>query len=1216
MLALLLAGLALCQSAPAPETLPVEPVDSVAWARIEQDALPAWAARAEAASRRVTAREAWFSGERAFDVAWPGLVDTRLTHPAVVRGRLAALQAAATARETERLAELPPLTEEQQTLLTTARDGALDAEDRADALERRLLTRVLALLTAHPEITDPILAPQLAPQRALLAAPVPDDEEAAARHAEQAQRADAAIRRTEDLQRALLLHGLGEPDLPAPDADLASLATGDALVVTRLWMLASHLPDTERARLDAALAAFQSGEVRTEAEADVAAARRELEEAAVAAVEADAAALEADVDERTAELDRLERILAGLPEGHPLVLLRTLERNAARDRKLAAERRLERLRSGQVARSEAAAAAAAKARRQAEEAAEAAEGDAAQLRALVLDRAADASERLQLLTQTIDAKAAAIEARQTAHAERMLEAKAVLAEVRDASPLPGSGPDADKLYTQLRHDIEELAESDVAAGELENLAREQIAEVRVRTADERQELAGIERTYAIADPLDEWSETLDAERELADELLVLARNERREVLRAIREIGALRRDLRPYVSWRQNEIDGSRMPTEILAELRLLEPTVVGAFTNRTSEIVSSPWRLIRDGRLMVDLVSSVFFTILLLAGWFWARGKAAGIASRLAWQVRRVRPDLKPTDLHEMKGPLAVAIRAAIDLGLGYLMVGRLSWISGEIAFLVECWLLLAVYRLFMGTFDVAFVKSPDFRPCLAAMAPATYDLARTTARIVVIWGIARGFTTYIVWGVLGMDATTTFLMTLFNFAGWIAAAALLYVWDPLLRERVRARNQESRAVQFLARDVPWPLRPLAALAMLGFFATTLVVDVTYWLLARDRTGLARVFNVISRYQMEEASPDQRSLSPEKKTELCAPGTVYVKRPGIDEACNESLTGWAREGRRGMVAMIGDRGDGKRTELDRFIDRLDDPELAIVRQRMGELHVEPGDLVRWLCALADVPSTRDTDTLIEHLRGLPRTVFVVEQAHRTFSRTVGGFDAIQTFLYVLNATSDHHFWMVTFHRPAWRYLSSVPSVVDVGVFRSVINLEPFTPVALRELAERRARIAGLTLDYQSLMRANLLGADPRVELQRAIDTFYRLLSDASEGNPRVAMHLFADCLEPSADDPTLVYVQRRRALATDVVAELGVNALFALVALRQQDAMALPEIVDVTNLPESSLRNIVRDLQSRGLVEANGTTLYIPIHLLPLVSRTLRRRHLLNLGG
>ena len=167
----------------------------------------------------------------------------------------------------------------------------------------------------------------------------------------------------------------------------------------------------------------------------------------------------------------------------------------------------------------------------------------------------------------------------------------------------------------------------------------------------------------------------------------------------------------------------------------------------------------------------------------------------------------------------------------------------------------------------------------------------------------------------------------------------------------------------------------------------------------------------------------------------------------------------------------------------------------------------------------------------------------------------------------------------------------------------------------LRELTSRRARAAGLQLEYRTLMHGNLLGADPEVELERSINAFYRLLAEASEGNPRVAMHLFAACLEPG-ERAGMARVLTRKALRTQVATELSVDALFTLTAVRQEDAMTLREIAEVTNLPVHTVRNTVRDLVSRGLVEAAGDLLYIPISELPLVSRTLRRRHLLHLGA
>lgn len=1193
---------------------PASPVDPVAeQALLEQVQVPGWRARAETAERRRAAREAFFAGEQPFAAAFPGLVGARLGNRAAVRGRIADLQAKATAREGERLTPLAVEDEALRASLRTERAAALDAEDAADALLRTLLTRVEAVLTQHPELTDASVDRLLTDERALLTAEPPQEAEARAAFERAVARADAEISLTRSLQRTLILAALdvGEPDEAAGD-----LERDDVLAVSRLWMRRSFLTGEAKAAVDEALQRFTTGPAVVAAREARDAAALEREAASTEPITLNADELERRRVAQAHTVESLSAAVAALPEGHPLRTIRSLELETAQDRLAAAVQQQARLADKEAARSEAAAVAAAKARREAELAAAQATGDLEQTRARILGRSADASERLEALASRVDERSKALEAAEEVHQTQLAADQAELAEVVQASPIPGTGPDADALYARLRREITALSNSPTALGHGLDLALEEIAEVRVRVEDERAEIERIEPFPAIVEPLEEWSRTLDDEAELADELKVLAEHERQSVLRRLYDLSSLRRALRTFVSRSEADVDARRLPEEVVQELRLLEPTIIATVSTRTADIVSSPWRLIRDGRLMLDLLGSLFWTVLLLGAWSWARGKASDVAGRMAWQVRRLRPELRPLDLQNIKPPLAVAVRAAIDLGLGYLMVGLLSWISGEIAFVVECWLLLAVYRFFLGTFEVLVVRSPEYRPSLVTLGAEAYDLARLTTRVLVVWGIARGFTAYVTWGMLGMDSTTTLLMTAFNLTGYALAAWLLYRWDPILRERMRARNQESRVVRFLSAEVPWGiLRPFAALGMLAFFTVSLTVDLTYWLIARDRGGIGRLFNFISRYQMDDDGAAIQSVSPELRQQLVSEGTPasYVKREGLDDSLDAALQGWQREGRRGMVALIGDRGDGKRTEIARFLDRLGESE--VVRHRFTELEFEPGMLVRQLARVAGVEQTDDPDVLIERLAARPKAVFVLEQLHRTFTRTVGGFDGISTLLYVLNATSDHHFWLVSLHRPGWRYLASIPSIVDVGVFRSVVNLEPLDPASLRTLAERRIALTGHTLDYTTLMRSNLLGSDPAVELERSTTTFYRLLADASDGNPRLAMHLFAECLQPVPDSQEL-QVFRRMVLANDVVDNVGVYALFALVALRQQDAMRLSELVSVTNLPESLLRNLVRDLQSRGLITSHGDHLYVPIERLALVTRTLRRRHLLYLGA
>ena len=67
---------------------------------------------------------------------------------------------------------------------------------------------------------------------------------------------------------------------------------------------------------------------------------------------------------------------------------------------------------------------------------------------------------------------------------------------------------------------------------------------------------------------------------------------------------------------------------------------------------------------------------------------------------------------------------------------------------------------------------------------------------------------------------------------------------------------------------------------------------------------------------------------------------------------------------------------------------------------------------------------------------------------------------------------------------------------------------------------------------------------------------------------------------------------------------------------LRLQEQLLETELPEVTNLGEGAVRRTVRDLLVRGYLEQTAAGLRIPTGSLPLVTRTLRRRHFLHLGA
>ena len=87
-------------------------------------------------------------------------------------------------------------------------------------------------------------------------------------------------------------------------------------------------------------------------------------------------------------------------------------------------------------------------------------------------------------------------------------------------------------------------------------------------------------------------------------------------------------------------------------------------------------------------------------------------------------------------------------------------------------------------------------------------------------------------------------------------------------------------------------------------------------------------------------------------------------------------------------------------------------------------------------------------------------------------------------------------------------------------------------------------------------------------------------------------------------------------ALDTGVISGLVEADLFTLVALRTQGALDERELMEVTNMSPSRVRMVVKHLLGRGLLERRDGQVEITLASLPLVTRTLARRHFLQWAG
>lgn len=1188
--------------------LPEDP--AAARAAVVQEVLPELEARAETARRKIAAREAYFRGEVPLAQAFPELADASLDRAAVLAGRLVRLDDRAVARSAARVAPLPDLDGAEHTLRASTA-AALDAEDAADALERRLLLGLRAWLLAHPELSAQGLAPTREALRAELeevtAALTSAPDEARADLARRAAALDEDLRRLAVLQ-ADLLRTATVPDAPPPDPgpDLARL---DAQALYRLELAAPFLSEADRARVAEARRRWIETVRIPALQAELAAAHGQ----GLAVPEGELSALRAAFEAQTEPTARAAAALAWQVAQARAAAHARASRSAGRSGSgVQADRARE--------RAEAAKAAAEAARRDARGSTEVRTAELGSAAARAQQRAAERWER----TRDLEERLAAAQAER---GERLAELTLREADVDRSGALGlGENEEADLLYGELRSFVTALRTHAVDTGRLvggEAAERRQMLDVLDAEREEIATARAAARELAEAPreawdlALDTWEAALAEERRAQDEALALARAERDQTLGVLHDAKALHRDLSSEVSRRVLEADRGELLRDLGHELSLMVPNLVGMARDRLRAIAALPRTVVGDFNWVAQVLRGSVWTLLLAGLWSLGRGRVDRAAAWLLLRLRQWDPRLRPADLAQLRAPAERCLRDTTDLLAGALLVDPVTALVPELGFALRIFLYVVVFRFGLSVFDLLFTT--EHRPALVTVGAATWSLARRSLRWGLLWYLSRRLALYLSVDLLGAYVLGSIVRVGFLLAGLALLIRLLHDWEPTLRARMARLHQGTWLVRALSTEpAHWLLHFLHSLAIGLYFAAAGIYELVNRL-AREREGVGRMLNVVSRYRLGQGDAGTvRPLPPEVARAIAedpvGPGAV-LPRPEVDGPLLSAVKAWHDERRQGLAVLVGDRGDGKRTAIDQLLQGVQGNGFGAppVRVRLKERLTTEREMLDWLAeALGIQPSPATSEAMVEAIALRPPGIVVVEDVQLAFLRVVGGFDALRCLLYVLNASARRHFWLLTVHRPAWRYLSRLSALVNVEVFRSVVEIPPMGERLLRDLTLRRLRSLGYRLDFRALVRTNPFGADPEVEHERTVGVFFRLLAEASAGHPAVALRLLCRCLCLGEEEGVLA-VRMSEALAAGAVAGLSDDDLFTLVALRTQDVLGEDELVQVTNLSASTVKSTVKHLLQRGLVYQDGPAVGICEPELPAITRTLRRRHFLQ---
>jgi hypothetical protein len=185
----------------------------------------------------------------------------------------------------------------------------------------------------------------------------------------------------------------------------------------------------------------------------------------------------------------------------------------------------------------------------------------------------------------------------------------------------------------------------------------------------------------------------------------------------------------------------------------------------------------------------------------------------------------------------------------------------------------------------------------------------------------------------------------------------------------------------------------------------------------------------------------------------------LYVGRA---KPMDELLTAYKKwkEGKFAPTAIIGEKGSGKTTIINRFLKTKIQNEKVIFfnlheeNKSPQEIYLEIEEQVIKKTNLKDHDEEKDRNTIL-----------IIDGLSRLFSTEINGFSFLIKTMKLITETHSRIFWIISSHLYSWNYIDKSFNISDY--FGYHIKLTDLATDDLRQIIEKRHNISGYRLVYE-----------------------------------------------------------------------------------------------------------------------------------------------------
>ena len=702
-------------------------------------------------------------------------------------------------------------------------------------------------------------------------------------------------------------------------------------------------------------------------------------------------------------------------------------------------------------------------------------------------------------------------------------------------------------------------------------------------------------------------ETIELEADQASSLLLEARN--------------LRRKAQAHASKEAKELAHASRLVDVEAEIRSI-PLDIKSGIRRTLDT----WWKAPDQLDQVQALGGLFLGLLelaiLLVFTIWTHGHIprwvqlvlAGLKPKNEknhWRGSHQFPSwIVAGDLPAMGPVLSTIGQDLLVLGVSFTVLGWLQNSAAVLAWVALIFAAGACVRLAQGLIELALITPSESRPGLKVTEGQVREALLWVIKVFGLLFAVEIVLNHMLVHILAADRVSELLGEVINLISLGLVLIGLVRWSEALRRRVEAGGTEGALARWIVGSGGSATTRLLGSALGLFVLCVRLVSGLAQSLIENRAGLSWLSAALARRQLRDDVHARPPLPLETRSAI---GKEALRSLHMDDTLTKvsaHFQEWRQDPRRGLVAITGDRGSGKSVAMERLATTLNGPIISAPAP-IGATSERAA--LQWLINTIKLDAQPNTESVVEALHEIASSVILLSNIHRLYLRAVGNYAGLDAVLAVMQATGRKHFWVASLHGPAWSFLAGMEHVGNLGVFPVRLHLDPMNPADMSAWLLRQTRSAGFTPRFDGLLQRPARGPDRLRILERTERAYWRLLADASQGNPTVAARLWVDGLR-ATETASILDVGVPRAHNSQELESLADSELFILTAIILHEDLDAHSLSQVLNMPEPSVRASCRGLEQLTLISENASGRYkVRLNWLPAVERHLRRRSFLH---